>query len=158
MPTVNPDFSSLLKGALKLLSVRPHSRQEIIVYLHRKTADELLISQVVAKLDHAKFLSDTDFARWLIESRSRFRPRGRRLLAAELQSKGIDPEVISDLLAATDEPVLAATALAKKLRLWQHLSYRDFHTKAARFLASRGFSWEVIEKTVKNGYNESHVT
>lgn len=155
---MTPDFSSLLKGILKLLSLRPRSRQEIIVYLHRKTTDELLISQVITRLDQANFLNDADFARWLVESRSRSRPRGRRLLSLELKSKGIDPATIGDLISAADEPVLAAAALAKKLRLWHHLPYRNFHTKAARFLAARGFSWEVIEKTVKNGYNESHVT
>jgi len=106
-----------------------------------------------------KFLDDQKFAAWLIESRSRSRPRGQRLLAHELKAKGIDEMTINaHRMTTDDESSLAIKALSKKLDRWKNLSYRDFRIKAGRFLSSRGFSWEVIERTVKKGYNDNHVS
>lgn len=90
--------------------------------------------------------------------RSRSRPRGPRLLKQELQSKGIDLMTLNDnLMTTNDEQELAEKALGKKLPLWSRLSYRDYYPKAWRFLASRGFSSEIIAKVIKNAYNSSHV-
>jgi regulatory protein len=142
-----------------LLSIRPRSVSEITKYLNRKTTDADLINQTVQKLIDLKFLDDQKFAAWLIESRSRSRPRGQRLLAHELKAKGIDDMTIYDnRMTTNDEFSLAQAALSKKLSHWKDLSYRDFRVKAGRFLASRGFSWEVIERAVKKGYNEAHVS
>lgn len=151
------DLQKLLDGALKLLSIRPHSRQEITAYLHRKTSDLQLIDQVISKLDKLNLINDRDFSQWLIESRSRSSPRGKRRLLFELKSKGIDPGTIQDSLVLDNEDSLAQTALDKKVLLWKNLSYHDFHTKAGRFLAFRGFSWDTIERVIKNRYNSLRV-
>lgn len=143
-----------MNSCLRLLSVRPRSVGEITAFLQRKTVDINLINQTVQKLQDLKFLDDQEFTQWLVESRSRSRPRGKRLLLQELKSKGVD---IADEHITIDEIALAQTALAKKLTLWSKLSNRDFRIKAGRFLASRGFSWNAIEGAVKKGYNDIHV-
>ena len=89
-----------------------------------------------------------------MESRSRSRPRGARLLKQELKSKGI---TVDDEQIKVDEVELAAQALQKKLRLWQNLPFREFRVKAGRFLAYRGFSWSAIETVVKKEYNNINV-
>jgi regulatory protein len=105
-------------------------------------------------LEQAKLIDDLKFASWLVESRSRSRPRGKRLLLQELKAKGIPPAEIS---LDIDEKSLATQALQKKIRLWQNLPLREFKAKAYRFLASRGFSWDVIEPVIRNLYNDTHV-
>lgn len=130
---------NLLDSALKILALRPHSRQEIISFLHRKTQDEDLINQTIQKLEKARLIDDAAFARWLVESRSRSRPRGSRLLTQELKQKGID------LPVKVDEVELAQKALDKK-----RSKSRD---QAIRFLQYRGFSWDAIAKVVKTRYN-----
>ena|SRR3989344_7591164 len=148
------DFERLLQPAIKFLAIRARSQKEVKDYLRKKTSDGNLINQIIDKLTGMGLIDDRKFAQWLIESRSRSRPRGQRLLINELKSKGINLDRDS---LRIDEPALAQTALTPKLRLWLKLPYREFRVKAGRFLASRGFSWEVIEKVVKAVYNNPHV-
>ena len=75
---------NLLDSALKILSLRPHSKQEVIKFLRKKTKDDTLINQIIEKLEKAKLINDEEFGKWLIESRSRSKPRGVRLLKQEI--------------------------------------------------------------------------
>jgi regulatory protein len=137
------------------LSVRPHSVSEITAFLKRKTSAADLINQTIKKLQDLNYLDDQKFAQWLIASRSRSRPRGHRLLIQELKLKGIDPEIITaGLNSAGDELMLARQALSKKASLWKKLSYHDFRIKAGRFLSARGFSWEIVNRVIKDTYYE----
>lgn len=145
---------NLLDSALKFLSYRPRSEKEVEVFLRQKTKDDTLINQTVTKLEKAKLIDDEAFAKWYIESRSRTRPRGPRLLALELKSKGIDLETMNDYSMTTnDEIALATKALEKKANLWSKLSDREFQQKAWRFLMTRGFSSSAIAQVVKKRYN-----
>ena|SRR3990172_5824421 len=150
----NLGFDELLGLVIKYLSYRPRSKKEIENYLSRKTSDQTLVDRVISKLESVKLLDDAAFAKWLVESRSRSRPRGARLLKQELKSKGI---TVDDEQIKVDEVELAAQALQKKLRLWQNLPFREFRVKAGRFLAYRGFSWSAIETVVKKEYNNINV-
>lgn len=151
------DYQKLFAKALHFLSYRPRTKKEVIDNLKKKTEDETLINRIVAELEELKLVNDAEFARWLVESRSRSRPGGKRLLVRELQQKGIDKETLSEVELPEDEKELASRALTKKVALWQHLSYREFQVKAGRFLSSRGFSWSVIEDVVKKAYNTKDV-
>ena len=130
---------NLLDSALKILSLRPHSKQEVIKFLRKKTKDDTLINQIIEKLEKAKLINDEEFGRWVVESRSMSRPRGIRLLKQELKQKGVDIDI------DVDEVELAEKALEKKKSL-----SRD---QTIRFLQYRGFSWESIEKVVRKRYN-----
>src|SRR3989344_3553028 len=143
-------YSVLLSSTLRFLGPRPRSRHEIVVFLKKKTSDQDLIAKIIAELTQKKFIDDVKFSQWLIASRSRSRPRGRRLLELELRQKGIDPAP-DDL--SIDELPLAQAALLKKHKAWARLSAKDYRPKATRFLASRGFSWATIEKALKTEYN-----
>ena len=134
---------NLLDSALKILSLRPHSKQEVINFLRKKTKDDTLINQTIEKLEKAKLINDEEFAKWYMESRSRTRPRGKRLLIQELKQKGIDLST-SHLELSTDGE-LAENALNKK-----NPKSRE---QAIRFLQYRGFSWESIEKVIRKRYN-----
>lgn len=134
---------NLLDSALKYLSFRPRSRKEIIDFLHKKTSDSALIDQTISKLENLKLINDEEFAKWLIESRSRSRPRGLRLLQQELAQKGVQLDARRYTLDA--EPELARKALEKKKP-----KTRD---QAIRFLQYRGFSWDSIAAAVKRAYN-----
>lgn len=136
------------------MAIRPRSRGEIFNHLRKYTSDTTLINQIIDRLTTQKFLDDEKFAAWLVESRSRSRPRGKRLLLQELKSKGVDQmTIIDNFMTTIDEKTLAQKALEKKLPLWSKLPYRDFRLKATHFLYSRGFSWEVIEPVLKKAYS-----
>jgi regulatory protein len=149
------DFNILLQSALKILAIRSRSRKEISDYLGKKTRDQELKDRVINKLTEMGLIDDAKFAAWLIASRSRSRPRGKRLLLQELKSKGI---TMTDELITINEAALAQKALEKKLSLWKNLSFRDFRIKAGRYLAARGFSWSTIETVIRKAYNDRDVS
>jgi len=145
-----------LNSALRLLQIRPRSTYEITTRLSKYTSDQDLINRVLNQLKSAHFLDDDKFAQWLVESRSRSRPRGKRLLIQELKSKGIDASDYE--LTDIDEASLALQALQKKQKSWSGLSSKSYQLKAKSYLYARGFPWGVIETAVKKGYNSIHVS
>ena len=135
---------SALNSALSLLSRRPYSQKEVFDHLIRHWP-ESDVSAAISKLKELKFIDDDAFAVWYKESRLRSRPMSAKLLAFELKRKGI----ITEYRIPNTEYELAQLALSKK----RNLNYKQ----AMRFLASRGFSWDVIETILKKEYNKSSV-
>lgn len=154
---MNADYTTLIRGCFKLLSIRPRSQKEIIDYLRKKTTDENLINKVLEQLKSAKFLDDAEFAKWVIDSRSRTRPRGKRLLLQELKSKGIELSTLNSQFSTLNELELAQNALLKKHKSWSKLSAFGYRQKAIRYLQARGFSWNTIETVIRKGYNMEDV-
>jgi len=152
------DYKRFLAISLRLLSIRPRSVQEILARLKKYSHDQYLINQIIDKLKSDKFLDDAKFAEWLIESRSRTRPRGKRLLIQELKSKGIELSTFNSQLSTVDEADLAFQALQKKSKSWANLPSKSYQLKAKSYLYSRGFSWDAIEKAIKKGYNDEDVS
>lgn len=138
------EYKRLLGRSLKLLGRRPRSEKEMQDFLNTKTTNTDLINQIMDWLKHNKFLNDAEFTSWYIESRSRSRPRGLRLLQQELKQKGITSQV------SINEQDLALQALDKK----KNLKNRD---QAIRHLQYRGFNWSAIEVAIKKRYNDGDV-
>jgi regulatory protein len=92
-----------------------------------------------------------------VENRNTFRPRSRRALAMELRHKGLDDEVVQDVLAKNvDENALALEAARKHLRKVEKLEWPDFRQKLGSFLGRRGFSYAVIAPVLRQVWDETH--
>lgn len=157
------DFPFWYDKTLRFLAIRPRSRQEMSDYLLRKKAGSELSRLVVTALTEARLIDDTEFARWFIENRKTFRPKGKRALRYELAQKGIEREIIEHVLDTdlddVEEESAARRVVAKKLRLWRHLSHKDIRSNVHAMLARRGFNWSVIERVLKNVDSENeHLT
>ena len=148
MPTIKD--RSPWDRAVKYISYKMRTEKEVRDYLGEDCTEE-----IIGKLKDYKFINDEEYARMFIEDRKRFRPISQKMLGFELKRKGI---LNTEPLSLNSDEDLAKLALEKKLRLWSKLEFPEFKIKAARFLASRGFSWDTIEKTVKKAYNEHHVS
>ncbi len=135
-----------MEAALRFLSYRARSEKEVRDKLKKRFSPEE-IDLVVEKFKEWNLLNDAQFAQNYAESRARSKPRSHRLLQLELQRKGVKLDYD---LPATDLE-LAQAALDKKKTL------KTFE-QAVRFLQSRGFAWEVIEKVLKGRYNDEHVS
>lgn len=140
-----PSKSEKSKQILKFLSVRARSEKEIRDRLSKYGLNPEEIQIEIEKLKKWKLVDDADFAQTYIESRSRSRPRSRRLLELELRRKGV---TISDNGMTMNDYELAQSALEKK----KNLKSRE---QAIRFLQYRGFAWETIVKALKDKYNDS---
>ncbi|NNF07830.1 MAG: regulatory protein RecX, partial [Candidatus Eisenbacteria bacterium] len=131
-----------------------HSRRELQLKLRKKSYDSEVIETVLDRLQEVGLINDEQFAQAYVESRQRRRPRGPRLLQAELQAKGVDRDIIAATLAeleGEEDPVLAAErALKPKLRGLRKLPPEAAKQKASQFLLRRGFPYGIVEKVVSS--------
>lgn len=158
-------FNKLYDGAIGKIGRRPHSQQEMEIYLSQKlwknknkwfkdnryedefeVIKERLINEVIKKLVSSKYIDDNDFVRWWIESRNRSKPRGWIALKSELISKGISEKLVNDYrIDNKDERKLAERYYAKISRN-KSLSKEKIISR----MQSKGFPWEVIKSILPN--------
>ena len=132
--------------ALRYLSFRARSRQEMERHLSGKGYLPEVVTATIERLHRESYLDDEAFARFWLENRERFRPRGQRALRYELRQKGIADDLIDSLLTDVDEDELAWNAVAGKLTQWQHLDEQGLKQKILGFLSRRGFNYEVAHR------------
>ena len=154
------ETAKLVDLSLNYLSYRPRSQKEITDYLAKKIAqrenikfnqakESELIEGCLKKLTKYKYIDDLEFAKWWAESRERSNPKGARLIKLELLRKGVDRDVIDEILGKDlNQKELASKAIQKKLKAWKNLPSAELKNKAYRYLASRGFDYDQISETV----------
>jgi regulatory protein len=142
--------------ALKFLSYRIRSEQEVQQNLHDHDIPQEIIADVMDRLRQSGLVDDRNFAQAWVENRVEFRPRGRPLLALELRQKGIATDVIDQSLTHLDEEELAYRAGLKQSRKLQNLERPEFRRKLSGFLARRGFSYDIVSPVVDRIWAECH--
>jgi regulatory protein len=140
--------------ALNYLSYRPRSQSEVTRYLRRRGVSDNAIAAIVDRLERAGLVDDEEFARFWLENRERFRPRGLHALRYELREKGIDDKIIDRVLSAFDASASAYRAAAKKAQRLRHLDRMAFRRKLTAHLARRGFAYDVVREVVDRHWNE----
>jgi regulatory protein len=135
--------------AVRYLGPRPRSVLEVRRHLAKKRYDEHEVAEAIGRLRDRGYVDDSAFARYWLEQRDRYRPKGPYALRSELRAKGVTGDVIDSALAhataGRDEADSALAAIQPRLARWRELSERERKAKAQAFLAQRGFSFEVIE-------------
>lgn len=134
--------------ALRLITNRPRSTKEVQNRMREKGIEEETQERVVGRLTELELLDDTAFARYWIDQRARFKPRGIPLLRQELRQKGVDQQIIDDLLNELDNSTAAMQAGEKKARSLMRYSEEDFRKKLSGYLQRRGFNYGEIREVV----------
>src|SRR5947208_1164181 len=143
--------------ALNYLSYRPRSREEVRRYLRRKETPPEIIETALARLDRLDFVNDRTFAGFWIESREHFSPRGARALKNELRMKGVERDVVDELVNDEQDEERALRAGRKKavtLVKASNIDYATFRNRLGSFLQRRGFGYQVVTKTVRGLWKE----
>jgi len=137
--------------ALNFLSYRPRSEAEVRRNLRKKNVEEEeeVVEEVAGRLTRAGLLNDQEFARYWVENRLQFNPRGARALRHELREKGVPASIITDTLMDFDEEVAARKVAQAGARRLAHLEPRDFRRRLEGYLARRGFSYVMIRLLVE---------
>ena len=109
-----------------------------------------ILEGVLRELESRKQLSNERFA----EARTRqlARKYGAARIRHDLKSKGVAEEVSSRAVAELNEVEKAKQILARKYR--EAATTREERAKRARFLQSRGFSYDTIYQAVRIGDDE----
>jgi regulatory protein len=140
------DQPSLKGRALRLLSGREHSRLELERKLARFEEEPGSLVTALDELQAKGFISEVRVLESVVNRRAAKLGVGR--IRQELQSKGLEPELVSEAVL-----ILQTTELERARVVWQK-KFREPATdaptaaKQMRFLAARGFGGEVIRRVV----------
>ncbi len=141
------DGEKATAAALNFVSYRPRSEREVRDRLRQKAYEPASIDYAIDKMRGWRYLDDTKFAEFWVESRAEHAPRGKRALQSELRAKGVERDVVERVLEETDIDEHAAALEIARKRL-RSLSSYDEETQRRRlsaFLARRGFGWDVVK-------------
>lgn len=140
---------------LRLLTVRSRTRSELAGNLTKRGYAEDVVASVLGRLTAVGLIDDADFADQWVRSRRTHAGKGKRALASELRTKGVDDDVIAAALEGIDagaERERAEQLVDRKLRR-EALADTD-DTKVMRrlvgMLARRGYSQSMAVAVVSD--------
>ena len=136
--------NDIYNKAVKLLTIREHSKVEIISKLINNGYQKEQILAVIAKLQQQNLQSDSRFSDALISS-SFNRGKGSLFIKQQLKQNSIS----SYNLDSYDFCQLALDVRIKKYGNKATINYNE-KAKQMRFLRSRGFSFTEIEFAIKS--------
>jgi regulatory protein len=140
-------FQVSLKGrALRLLSQREHSRQELERKLKPFEETPGQLAEALDFLQAKDFINEQRVVESVVNSRSR--KLGASRVRQELQAKGLPAEAIAEAVQA-----MRSTELERAREVWQKKfgeapQDATARAKQIRFLVSRGFAPEVVRRVV----------
>jgi regulatory protein len=137
--------------ALRFLAQRPRSAHEVRQRLRRAGVDEDAADQVLRTLERHGLVDDAAFANYWVDQRRTFRPRGARLVRAELRQHGVS-SAIAETSTQAIEPAAeddAYRAAHRRARTLATTDERTFKHRLSQFLIRRGFDWGTINTVVE---------
>lgn len=147
-------FEGTLDRALRFLESRPRSEKEVRQRLAQKGTAPDLIDTVVERLRDLNLIDDAAFAQYWVENRARFRPRGARLLKAELRQKGLSPGLVAEVEGEVDEASGARDVALRQAQRLRNLDWQTFRQKLWAQLARKGFDYDVIGPAIDEAWQE----
>jgi regulatory protein len=144
--------ASLSLSAMNMLAMREHSRFELAQKLGKKSEDNVLIVQVLNRLEKDNLLNDQRFALMFIRSKANS-GFGPYKIEQELQAKHVGKILIAEALVELDiDWFKNATELyLKRVAQVTDIDIKEKH-KQSRYLQNRGFSGEIARDVVGELY------
>lgn len=163
------EVGKLMERMYRLFSIRQRSEKEVRDYFkikrpsfggknlkfkikNEEPVSDFVIEATIETLKRKGMVNDLEFAKAWAEARRKSKQKGIKAIKSELFQKGIDKEIIEEVLGQTTdetEQELAKQALEKKMRIWKNLPALDFKKKAFEFLMRRGFKYDVVKEVVE---------
>tara|TARA_A100001037_G_scaffold134679_1_gene122057 strand:- start:330 stop:764 length:435 start_codon:yes stop_codon:yes gene_type:complete len=140
------DSENLWNKALDILSRREHSSYELKTKLKKFEPDEKDLNELIEKLKASNFIDDERFAALFIKSKAQS-GYGPSYIAQYLAKKGISPDLYDINSLDIDWQSICKDQFDKK-RQDKEINFKE-KEKILRFLAYRGFSYEIIKSALK---------
>ncbi|MFA5793217.1 MAG: regulatory protein RecX [Candidatus Gracilibacteria bacterium] len=151
-----PSYKKHLNYAMRALSVRAHSESEMRKKLQKREGiDSEIEEAVINRLKELNFLNDDLLINVALTNASNIYFDGHIKVASKLYKKGIPFAKTASIWKemGMDEKEIAAKALARASKRFKDLPREKCFQKKARFLASKGFSPEIIFELASKGEN-----
>lgn len=141
-------FQKTLDKLLRFATLRPRSEKEIGDWLKKHKVHKSLYQELFNRLKRLKLQDDREFAKWWVGQRIQFKFKSKKELKHELKIKGIDKNIIEDVLSEVeiDEEKIAKELLEKRMYRWRKLGKLEKKRKMSEFLGRKGFGWDTIKK------------
>ena len=136
-----------LKGrALRLLSMREHSRVELERKLARFEEEEGTLAKALDELQAKGFINEARVIESVLHRRAG--KLGAARIKQELQAKGLDAQSISQAMAGLRDTELARAREVWRKRFDTPTADAKARAQQARFLAARGFGGDTIRQVL----------
>lgn len=148
------DLNLLLNRAYFYLKFRPRTIKEMRDYLYQKIKGKHWSQDdaetIIKTLKEERLLNDVEFIKWFVRERSILKPKSEFALKRELSRFGVSKNLIDEYFSQhqLNEDKLAEKSLRGKWARLATLDKKKRFGKAASFLARRGFSFDLIKKTI----------
>lgn len=141
--------ASAKQVAVRLLSRREHSAEEIRQKLAKREFEADEIADALLELKQGDWQSDERFTEAYVRYR-RLKGFGPIRIASELRERGVD-ELISNHYLLADDDIWWQTLENEYQKKYHGSQFEDYQEKAKRmrFLQYRGFSLDQIHEVVK---------
>jgi SOS response regulatory protein OraA/RecX len=137
-------MQAALLSALKMLKRQDLTIQEVKTRLECNF-DPSLVEQTILFLTNNRLLDDLRYARNAVERNEGKRAIGDQALRDKLESRGVPPEVIQELMSEVNQDELDRALILVEAKF----SGSGSPGRVARFLSSRGFSDDTIESILE---------
>ena len=146
----------VLASALRSLGRRPHSVYELKIKLLKKGMEDGAVDTVLNRLLEDNYLDDLDFAERFIEYGLVRKLWGQMKVRAELQRRGVEREIVDELLANPDiieKEISGARRFVEKKYPSKNQNGEGIDEELKNGiilkLQRRGYSWDVIGKIIR---------
>ena len=151
MPEVNTknDYQVIKNKALKLMSIRMHTRKELSVKLLRKFSKEgsqKIIEEVLKRFEELKILNDELFAEIFLGNLIKHKTFGYYGVLMKLKNRGIEDGLARRFLGkslTSDVELSIGLSFVRRKRMFDP-------QKVAASLVRKGFRTETISKIIRN--------
>ncbi len=132
--------------ALKLISIRGRSEQELRQRLAKRGYSKELIDETVEEIRRYGYIADETLAEDLIRYAQKIKYLGSRGIKAFLTKRGIPDGIIEQAgLEEIDEERIAEELVRKRLNRFKGLTEEQLKGRLYRLLQRKGFSYDTIK-------------
>ena len=142
-------YAAAKNAAVKYLSLKLRTSFELKEKLRELGYEEATINKVINDLTEIDYINDYKYAVKYITEKTKLKPKSIKLLAMELDYKGIPDDILNSVieeLSPDDDEV--ALGLLKK----RYSKYNEFDEilikKMKSYLAGKGFNYNQISKAI----------
>lgn len=143
----------------RLLGYRARSEKELRNKISEKGYSQKVISSVITQLKHEGLVDDKKFAVLWIKTRLEHNARSLLVIKHELLLRGVDKCVVENLLddfkSGFDEEEVVKKLIETRMRAVRGLDQEKVKQRLYSFLKRRGFSNQIILKTLRNVLDET---
>ncbi len=130
--------------SLKLITIKDRTKKEIYEKLRQKGYDESTISQEITFLEEYGYINDLNYTQKFINDCVNIKKWGSKRIYSELIRKGIDREIIENLLNRDDEEEILMSEFQKRFKD-SDLSNIKERRRIFGFFMRRGFKSSSIQ-------------